>query len=310
MKMDSKRHLAQGASEFPARPIAPTTEDIHKAIKSRKWLGTPAVKGALEVLFKMKHVEQFNFGSLSLDTLREVQKEAIEFIEYGCFSLPYPECVFRCSVEFDNRTVGFHIFAVDREPGTTGPNIGRIAAVTTVHSDTETLTFRADNTLKLREAVRAGKGIEVVIPRSELDFWEPYIGHVDRTGYVEESNGAIMTEGALILMGLIMVLNTRGIRKERSEPPAKPNKVRAARGVPLLPYTTRVYTAVYNQAVKKGPAGTHASPRPHRRRAHVRHYPATAYREAYVRKIEAMLVNWDGQPLPDRNEYEVHHVEK
>jgi hypothetical protein len=33
--------------------------------------------------------------------------------------------------------------------------------------------------------------------------------------------------------------------------------------------------------------------------------PATGYKEAYVIPIAAMLVNWDGQPLPDRKEYTV-----
>jgi hypothetical protein len=37
----------------------------------------------------------------------------------------------------------------------------------------------------------------------------------------------------------------------------------------------------------------------------VRHYPKTDKHEAYIRPVAAMLVNWDGQPLPDRAEYEV-----
>jgi hypothetical protein len=111
-------------------------------------------------------------------------------------------------------------------------------------------------------------------------------------------------------MGLIMILNTKGVLKERTAPPAKPNKVRAARGVPLIPYTTKVYTTVYNQSVEKGPVGTHASPRPHRRRAHIRHYPKTERHEAYTKPIAAMLVNWNGEPLPARAEYEVIHAPK
>ena len=90
-----------------------------------------------------------------------------------------------------------------------------------------------------------------------------------------------------------------------SAPPAKPNKARAAKGRPLLPYTTRVYTAVYNKAVEAGPVGTHASPRPHIRRAHIRHYPKTEKHEAYVLPIAAMLVNFDGRPLEARKEYVV-----
>ncbi len=310
MRPGNTPQLGEGAAEFPALAAALTTEEIHRAMKQRKWMGTPSVRGALEVLFEMKHVEQFNFGPLSLDTLREVQQEAVEFIEYGCFALPYPECVMRCTIQFDNRPVGFHLFAVNRDPAIDRPlgnNGERIACVASIQSDNEVLTFRSDNTLKVRQDAKRGRGVEIIVPNAELKFWEPHIGHVERNGFIEDSNGAIMTEGSLILLGLTMILNTKGVLKERSAPPAKPNKVRAARGVPLLPYTTKVYTSVYNRAVKDGPKGTHASPRPHRRRAHVRHYPKTETREAYALPIAAMLVNWDGQPLPDRAEYEVKH---
>jgi hypothetical protein len=307
MKMDQIKDLGLVSGEFNSLSASPTTEDIHTAMKRGRWMGSDAVKGALGVLFEMKHVEQFNFGPLSLDTIREAQKEAMEFIEFGCFSLPYPECVFRCSVAFDNRTVGFHMFNVLRDAGKLGDNGERIATICTIHSDTEVLSFRADNTLEVVVHGSRGKGVTIVVPEIELKFWEPHIGPIKTRGFVEDSNGAIITEGALITMGLTMILNTKGVLKERTAPPAKPNKVRAARGVPLLPYTTKVYTSVYNQAVRSGPVGTHASPRPHRRRAHVRHYPKTEKRDAYVLPIAAMLVNWDGQPLPDRAEYTVKH---
>lgn len=307
MYVQEIRDLGLGTGEFAALPTAPTTQDIHRAMKEKRWFGSAACKGALEVLFEMNHIEQFNFGPLSLDTIREAQAEAMEFIEFGCFTLPYPECVMRCSVAFDNRTVGFHMFNVNREPGKLGNDEERLATVTTIMSDKEVLTFRADNTLKLMETPNKGKGVTIVVPKMERAYWEPRIGKVATRGCVEDSNGATITEGAMITMGLIMILNTKGVLKERTAPPAKPNKVRAARGVPLLPYTTKVYTSVYNQAVKSGPVGTHASPRPHRRRAHVRHYPKTEKREAYVLPIAAMLVNWNGEPLPDRAEYEVKH---
>jgi hypothetical protein len=302
MKFDHSNNpsLGLGGAEFEALATAPSTEDIHRAMKSGKWLGSENCNGALGVLFEARHIEQFNFGPLSLDTIREAQKEAIEFIEFGCMSLPYPECVFRCSVAFDNRSVGFHLFAIERSKDNK-----TIATLATIHSEKEVLTFRSDNPLVIKDAPNIGKGVEVNIPGAEMKFWEPHIGDIKRTGFVEDSNGAILTEGTLILMGLVMILNTKGVLKERTAPPAKPNKVRAARGVPLLPYTTKVYTNVYNQAVRSGPAGTHASPRPHRRRAHIRRYPKTEKHDAYVLPIAAMLVNWDGQPLPDRAEYVV-----
>lgn len=284
--------------DFPTLPNAPTTESIFEAMKNGTWRGTGQVEGALKVLFEAKHIEQFNFGPIKLDTLRELQKEAIEFIEYGCLSLPYPECVFRCSVEFANRTVGFHIFAVERFE-----DRHEVAVLGTIHSKDFTLTLRCNHLMKV--SVRPeGKAVELNIPSAELRYWEPRIGGITRGPYLE-GNGEIISEAALILMGLIMILNTKGVLKERTAPPAKPNKVRAARGTPLIAYTTRVYTAVYNEAVKAGPQGTHASPRPHRRRAHIRHYPKTDKHDAYIKHVDAMLVNWNGEPLEARAEYKV-----
>lgn len=297
---NSSEELFQTNDDFPTIATPISTEEIYQAMKTGKWRGTEQVKGALQVLFEAKHIEQFNFGPLKLSALRELQKEAIEFIEYGCFALPYPECVFRCSVEFDNRTVGFHVFAVQRS---NSKDDSEVAVMGTIHSKDYALTFRCNHLMRV--SIRPeGKAIELKIPGEEMRYWEPRIGGIVRGPYLE-GNGEIISEASLIMMGMVMVLNTKGVLKERSAPPEKPNKVRAARGVPLLPYTTRVYTAVYNEAMRKGPKGTHASPRPHRRRAHIRHYPKTDKHEAYIKQVDAMLVNWDGQPLEPRAEYKV-----
>jgi len=296
--------VGPGGGEFPSRPDAPTTESIQAAMKAGRWRGTEMTRGALETLFKFEHMEQFNFGPLKLNTIREAQKEAMEFLEYGCWSLPYPECIMRCSVEFDNRTVGFHLFCVQKDvQDTKAP----VATIGTIHSDKYVLSFRTDNKLNMHMHPE-GRALEINVPGGEIRYWEPMIGAIDARRLAEDGNAAIITEGTLITLGLVMILNTKGVLKERAAPPAKPNKVRASRGIPLLPYTTKVYTAVYNRAVREGPAGTHASPRPHRRRAHVRHYPKTDKHEAYIRKVDAMLVNWDGKPLAPRAEYEVKNV--
>ena len=297
MKLDNL--ASQLKQEFPALAAAPTTEGIFKALKAGKWRGSEPVKGALECLFKLEHVEQFNFGPLSLDTIHEAQAEALDFVEHECISLPYPECVFRCSVQFDNRTVGFHIFSIQRDSSGTEK---RIVSLGTIHSPDHVLTFRSDNMMKVLH--RGDKqGIAVSIPNNELDHWEPMLGEIN--GPLLESSVGIVGEASTIMMGLIMILNTKGVLKERTAPAAKPNKVRAARGLPLLPYTTRVYTSVYNRAVEKGAQGTHASPRPHRRRAHIRHIAKTERHEAYMVPIDAMLINWDGKPLQARKEYVV-----
>jgi hypothetical protein len=297
---DNLLNTMNSGKEFPALGSSPSTDDIHYALKVGKWRGTQSTLDVLKVLFAMKHVEQFNFGPLSLDALREVQAEAMEFIEYGCFALPYDEVVFRCTIMFDNKPVGFHLFCVNKVEG----DERCIATMGTIHSLDHTLTFRSDNGLKAFAHPTLGKALEITVPKAEIKFWEPFIGPVDPTNkIIENTNGAIITEGSLIAMGLVMILNTKGVFKERSEPPAKPNKMRAAAGRPLLPYTTKIHTAVYNRAIEKGPQGTHASPRPHRRRAHIRRYAKTETREAYNLQIAAMLVNWDGQPLQERKEY-------
>lgn len=286
-------------TEFDSQPTAPTTEGIHAAMRAGRWAGSVTTRGALEVLFKSKHIEQFNFGPLSLDTIHEAQREAMDFIEYGCLELPYPECVFRCSVGFDNRTVGFHVFCVKA----IGSN--RTAVIASVASNDEVCSFRSDNTLTV-ENTKHGRGVPIMIPKAEVAYWEPHIGPLPSDGFLENTNAAPLSEGPLLMMGLTMILNTRGVLKERTAPPAKPNKVRAARGAPLIPYTTKVYTGVYNAAVRNpGEKGSHASPRPHRRRAHIRHYPKTDKHEAYIKPVAAMLINWDGQPLPERAEYEI-----
>lgn len=287
--------------EFETLPMAASNDDIHKLMKQGRWRGTPSTKSALELSFSAAHIEQFNFGKLSLQTIRDAQAEALDFIEFGCMALPYDHCIYRCSIEFDNQTVGFHLFNV-----ATPKDGGRIVTINTLHNKNEAFSFRSDNTLKVGHKPFLGRGLEIKIPKDDIAYWEHIIGPINSDVVWNEGNGSIITEGCTICMGLTMILNTKGIRKERSEPSDKPNKARMKKGLPLLPRVTRIYTDVYNRAVAPG-TGTHASPRPHRRRAHVRHYPATDFRAAYVKPIAAMLVNWDGKPLPERNEYEVHY---
>lgn len=295
--MPSLNDVWKVGGEFPTLPIPATTDSIVDAIKQGRWRGSKASLDAIRILTKMHSVEQFNFGKLQLNALREVQKEALDFIEYGCFALPFPECVYRCAVEFDNKPVGFHIYAVQSNTDKS------IACLGTIHSLNHVLTFRSDH--KCRIEYRGNeRAVEIRVPQKEIAFWEPYIGPVEQDLMVK-GNAEILTEGSLIMMGLTMVLNTKGVLKERVAPPEKPNKVRAKQGRPLLPYVTRVYTSVYNDAIREGTPGTHASPRPHRRRAHVRHIPARNNHPAYVVPIEAMLVNWDGAPLEARKEYKV-----
>jgi hypothetical protein len=291
---------------FQPKPVAPSIDDIVKALNNKTLVAGENSCKALSTVTKHP-IEQFNFGPLKLDTIREMAKEAIEFVEYGCFTFPYPVCLYRVSVQYNNAIVGMTILVVDGRAGQ--PEIyadGRegVATLSMVHSHSEMCAMHVINMLNVKDDPQGrGKAVELHIPASELSFWKDKITIGGPEGFTEQNTENI-TEGAMVAMALTMILNTKGIRKERSEPPHKPNEARARAGKPLLPYVTRVYTDVYNRAVEAGEPGTHASPRPHRRRAHVRHMPARGEHEAYRIPIEAMLVNWDGKPLAP-HQYEV-----
>lgn len=296
----------------------PTLDDVFDAVKTRKLMASPHVSKLFrEVIVPVDgtgrqlrsdfqtHVEQFNFGALHANTIREAEKEGHEFIKHGCFTLPYPVCFYRCQVHFedDDKPVGISLLIVDGEfENEQIKPFDRCKGFATVSFTHDHRSMTAMHSISTNEWKDTPEGVAVQfeIPQGEANYWR-------ETASVEDGVPVELrdiAEGSMLAVGLTMILNTKNIRKERVAPPEKPNRARAKQGRPLLPYVTRVYTAVYNRAVQPG-TGTHASPRPHRRRAHVRHYPATQWREAYSVPIAAMLVNWDGQPL-ERGQYEVH----
>lgn len=89
-----------------------------------------------------------------------------------------------------------------------------------------------------------------------------------------------------------LVLNTKNIPTERIVPAEKLNRARVKSGKePLQPYT-KIDTEAYVTALRETERmegegkGTHASPRPHLRRAHLRHYASGA-----IVPIMATIVN-------------------
>lgn len=287
--------------DFAALRVAPTLDDIAKALKNKKLVALPNVIEACQDVVKMSgELEQFNFGKLTSEVLDEAHKESFDFIEHGCFQLPYKICFYRYTLIHDGIEIGGALLNVG------GDDNAAIDTVMFIHNGEYITAMNSRNGMKVQGEGDA-RAIQVGVAEKEIEFWQERIvcGAVDRaskpSGLPTKEN---LAEGSINVMGLTMILNTRGVRKERLAPPAKPNKARERKGLPLLPYTTRVYTDVYMKAAAPGPKGTHASPRPHRRRAHVRHYPKTDKHEAYIKPVAAMLVNWDGQPL-QRGAYEV-----
>jgi hypothetical protein len=287
--------------EYETLACPPMIDDIVRCWKEKCLNASDPIKNTIDLLEK-EPIQQFNFGPLNLETVREAQQEAIQFIQYGVFQLPYKCCMYRCTVRYDNKDVGLTMLLLD---GRGQPNSHHgIACIHFIHSRDDMCAMHSINMLKTMLTAE-GPAIEIQVPSAEIKFWSQ---HLLKPGVEFDANRTEvqqMTEGTLVAMGLTMILNTKGVYKERIPYATKPNAKRVKSGRPPLPYITRVSTALYNEAVRAGEPGTHASPRPHRRRAHLRHYPATPKREAYVLPIEAVLVNWDGQPMEERRGYEV-----
>ena len=289
---------------FDPNRTPPTLDDIYDFTGRGRVMASANVKKLFKSVVTPafdfhKHIEQFNFGTLTRQAIADAQKEAIEFIAAGLFSVPYPINFYRCTVDFEDGMgpIGMSILLVD---GCTEEH-GHHNASVLFTSDGRWLTaMHSINCMNTRLGP-LGAEVEVQVPRKEFDFWEEHVS----TGDGDKPTISDIADGSLIAMGLTMILNTKGVRKDRREPPEKPNRARARVGKPLLPWVTRVYTDVYNRAIAPG-EGSHSSPRPHRRRAHVRRIPARHGHEAYSVPIPAMLVNWDGKPL-ERGQYEVKH---
>lgn len=309
--MEPKRDDGRVKVTFDALRRAPTMDNIFEMQAKGQLLASPNVSALFKNVLTPKndfhrHVEQFNFGFLSHKAIWEAEKEAHQFIRHGCFTLPYPVCLFRCTIDFEDgeEPCGTTVLVVDGDgPGSEKPGH---ACVSFMSSATHMTAMHCINMMRWRDTEKDGVAVEVQVPKEEYSFWHDTIATTTRGGVndIQKITLEDMCDAAKLVMGLVMILNTKGVMKDRTAPPVKPNKARARAGRPLLPWVTRVYTSAYNKAIAPG-EGTHASPRPHRRRAHVRTYPATAHREAYSVPIAAMLVNWDGRPL-ERGEYEVH----
>lgn len=106
---------------------------------------------------------------------------------------------------------------------------------------------------------------------------------------------------------LWLILNTKGVGQKTVEPDAKLNKARAKSGKPpIQPYVSvdaQAYVTALRETerMESGEGGTHASPRPHLRRAHLRHL-----RTGKIVPIMAMIVNGSaGLKLAQREKYVV-----
>jgi hypothetical protein len=269
--------------------LAPTLDDLYELIDHPdRFGGSERTKFWLASYAFMPHVEHVNFGYVDPTVVAKAAEDLAPILDASLFAAPYPVVVYR--YDFDDEWEGkivrngctlIHeliegdqmlLSSMTRCPAILGDQIGCVSIV-------------YDNL--------TSKRVDYECEKEQADL----LGE-----HKADAAQALLTE----FVGLTGIFQARGVPKTRTTPPAKVNAKRAKAGRPLLPYTTRVDVSAYAAAAAPG-TGTHASPRPHLRKAHLRTLKDWQG-NARLTAVSACVVNWDAKtPRPaDRKEYQVN----
>jgi hypothetical protein len=265
--------------------------------------------------------EWFWFGELPDQEIRERSTEAMNLMSSGLLRLPFAATIFHHSVDYvatGEATVAGYLgcnymqvfyFCVDMT--LMGP--GRVHAVNE-HIKSTDLRLEEDTFIIAEFRLEHYNGLGTVFsPRlalatryekdTDLETFGSYIvaNPLKLSDHILPIESA-STSGPVAIMNL--VLNTKGMTMQRIEPDAKLNKARVKRKQPpLLPYTivhTHKYVEAAKETARMAKGGTHASPRPHLRRGHVRRYD-----NGKRIWINDMIVNAGKGAYNPRDEYRV-----
>lgn len=253
-----------------------------------------------------RKAEWFDFGALEYSTLGKAAKDALPFRLGGYMVPPYPFCMMRTRLYRNHPVTGVEA-AVDA--------LIMIASAPTANSASAVLYAATGRGIESSDAIswvflaqddrmdligifhiRAKPPADPEVPKGR-----PYNPDVDPTSET-------------IYDALWLILNTKGIRKTVEEPSEKLNRARVKNGKVPLQRVTRIDAAQYMRAMQETESmergGTHASPRMHLRRAHLRHYTADRFSETVRARpviIDAMIINADKDVGVPRDHYEVIH---
>ena len=227
----------------------------------------------------------FNFGTISKNfsdkLFEDAKKHAATKIG---FIFPFPNFAFRCSHEENGEIVGKTYISLNFN----------------VEGKSGDLMLRF--TKKQNGAVQIFGGILKTNSTnpSLLDFRS-----INPDDTIENTKWVYHEVVDQIFM-FSLVLATKNIPKTTETPSPKLQQKRAKEGLPPLPYTTNVKLNAYMIArnnTESGNTGTHASPRPHLRRAHLR--TVVRGEETITIPVQQCMVNWDGGSPLMREEYKV-----
>jgi hypothetical protein len=279
--------LALGMRTYPAgisidieapREVRPTRAGVMDALRYGVFISRENDEERAAATFVQERLlpvvrdgEWFDFGEVAYTDLGA--SDWRPFAESGLINLPFPRVSFRVRLD-----TGRVIDGAER----------KLEIVWFAEQDSESLSILGlfvlgkDRALGLSGFHRYDRAI---LQAHKLTFRD----HIDH-----------------IFFALWLVLHTKGVPQERIDPPPKLNKARAKAGKTLLQPYVKVDTVTYINALREterleAGGGHHASPRPHLRRAHLRHLAS-----GVVVPVMATIVN--GSPdlkLIQREKYVV-----
>jgi hypothetical protein len=226
--------------------------------------------------------EWFDFGLIPNAVYESAFQDAMPFLDAGLIRLPYKSCVFRfrepvADPEGNRDDILMECLLVMVEVEQKGSEPAIACSLLSVTGDN-----RYELAFFLGESILDSRGIRI---RNGADDYHARSG-----------------QSALALW---LILNARGLRRTVDEPSEKLNKARLKNGKSPLKRVTHIDGASYFTALQETRrqeqqgGGTHASPRTHLRRAHLRYYEG---KDKPV-PIPATIVNPHKGDLLDREAY-------
>ena len=230
-------------------PVKPSREGLISALSGGVFTHGDNKSGVVpfvrdRILPIVRDGQWFDFGRIDFDTIMESGDDWTQFASAGLIQLPYPKTVFRAATKAN-------LFWVAEQQDRDSP-LSLLSLVT------NTGFVSAD-------------GARGTLSLSSHSFAAYTRASLQAHALLHKS----ITHDLFLVLWLI--LNTRGVATTTVTPPEKLQRARAKVGKqPLKPFfrvDTATYVTALTETVRMAAegVGTHASPRPHLRRAHLRH---------------------------------------
>jgi len=258
----------------PARPVNRDTliAGLTAGFRIRESISEKLLATTLreEMIDLVGEAEWFDFGEIDEKRLGDTWNDAMPFAKAGLVALPFPICVFRFRLKTAKGALDVLLLCADVD-------VDRPLLATATGATISVSTFFVGSTM---------------VPYLS-DFFTLCGTHVHSLDPKDKAAGS----AAHAFLFLWLVLNTKNLDHRVFEPPDKLNKARAKNHKSPLRRVTYIDSSKYGRALDETRAmervpGTHASPRMHLRRAHLRHL-----KDGRILSIHATIVNAHMDPV-------------